>query len=92
MLDTVDMQIKEWFNQEDMQVLHKLENVLLTGEMNNVVSQYPELNKENLKVQVPMLISKNKSTSETADILKTMRLEVCLMRLKRLLGCCWLSL
>ena len=78
MLVTVDMQFKERFNQADMQVSYKYENVLLTGEINNVVCQYPELNKENLKVQVLMFISMNKykSSRKAADIPQTMPLEV----------------
>lgn len=78
MLDTVDLQFTERFNQTDLQILLKLEKVLLTGEMDEVVDQYPELNRESLKVQLPMFLSNNtyKSSAQAADILRGMSVEV----------------
>ncbi|KAF3841469.1 hypothetical protein F7725_007331 [Dissostichus mawsoni] len=54
-LDTVDMQLKERFHQSGLTILAKLEEVLLTGELDTaVVDQYPELNQRSLKVQLDM--------------------------------------
>ena len=46
MLDSVHIQFEERFNQPDLDVLQKLEETLLTGEVKDVVDQYPELNRE----------------------------------------------
>lgn len=78
MLDSVDVQFKERFNQTDLDVLQKLEETLLTGEVDDIVDQYPELNRENLKVQLAMFRSKNtfKSSAEVANIMRGMAVEV----------------
>ncbi|XP_010790523.1 zinc finger MYM-type protein 1-like [Notothenia coriiceps] len=73
-LDTVDMQLKERFHQSGLIILAKLEEVLLTGELDTtVVDQYPELNQRSLKVQLNMykLQYPYKSTSEAAAILRS---------------------
>lgn len=54
MLDTVDMQLTKRFEQSSLQVLDELERVLLTGKMQDVVSQYPELDRHSLEVQLPL--------------------------------------
>lgn len=79
MLDSVDAQLQDrFFNQSDLDVLQKLEETLLTGEVNDTVDLYPELNKESLKVQLAMFRSKNtfKSSSEVTDIMRGMPVEV----------------
>lgn len=66
--DTVDMQLKDRFDQGDLKMLAKLEQVLLTGEMDTAVDQYPELNQRSLKLfklQYPYT-----TTSEAAAILR----------------------
>lgn len=55
MLGSVDVQFKERFNQTDLAVVQKLEETLLTGEVDDIVDEYPELNRENLKVQLAMV-------------------------------------
>ena len=67
MLDTVDLQFHERFNLTE--ILLKLEEVLFTGEMGEVIDQYPELNRESLNVQLRMSLSKYtyKSSTEVAD-------------------------
>ncbi|KAF3841501.1 hypothetical protein F7725_007363 [Dissostichus mawsoni] len=58
-LDTVDMQLKERFHQSGLTILAKLEEVLLTGELDTaVVDQYPELNQRSLKGSLTCLSSK----------------------------------
>lgn len=78
MLDNLDVQFKERFNQPDLQILKKLENVLLTGQMDDVLSQYPEINIQSFKVQLPMFLSKHHlmSSTEAANILRKMPSEV----------------
>ena len=77
-LDTLDMQFSERFIQADLQKLGKLENVVLTGVMDEIIDQHPNLRKENLKVQLAMFRMKNVSMSsnEAAHILKAMPLEM----------------
>lgn len=77
-LDSLDVQFKERFNQPDLQILSKLENVLLTGQMDDVMSQYPEINIQSFKVQLSMFLSKHHLTSSTeaANILRKMPSEV----------------
>lgn len=70
------LQFKEKFNQPDQDILQKLEETVLTREVNNIVDQYPELNGG--KVQVAMFQSKNisKSSAEVAKITRGMAAEV----------------
>lgn len=56
---SIDVQFKERFNQPDLDDLQKLEETLLYGDVNDIVYQYPELNRENLKVQPAMTGSKH---------------------------------
>lgn len=61
-----------------MQRIRDLEQVLLTGEVNDVVKQYPELNSHCLKVQLAMFRTKYsfQSSSEVAVIFQGMAPEV----------------
>lgn len=46
-LDTVDAQLSELFNQDDLLTLQKLEETLLSGEIDAAVTEkYPEFNRE----------------------------------------------
>ena len=77
MLDSVHIQFEERFNQPDLDVLQKLEETLLTGEVKDIVDQYPELNRDGLKVQLAMFRSKYtfKSSVEVADIMRGLTVE-----------------
>lgn len=72
------MQFKERFNQPDLEKLKEVENVLLTGTVSNVIGEYPEMDRENLRIQLPMFHSKHKfrTTGEAAQILREMPSEV----------------
>ena len=78
MLDSVHIQFEERFNQPDLNVLQNLEETLLTGEVNDIVDQYPELNRDILKVQLAMFRSKYtvKSSVEVAEIMRGLTVEV----------------
>lgn len=79
MLDTVDVQFQERFSQNDLDVLQKLESVLLTGDVvDGTVEQYPEFSGHNLKVQLHMFHSKYTCTSvdEVVAVLRGMPTEV----------------
>lgn len=77
-LDTADVQFRERFHQTSLEVLEKLENVLVTGKSDAIVDQYPEINRRMLDVQLAMFKSKNNymSSTEAADILRGMLPEV----------------
>lgn len=62
----------------NLQTLHKLEFVLLKGKVTEVVEPYPELDRDDLRVQLQMLLSKRtvKSSSDAAAIFKGMPVEV----------------
>lgn len=72
------MQLSERFDQESLGFLSKLEKVLLSGNMDPVVEQYPELNKNFLEVQLPMfqLQYKYSTSTEAAAILRGLLPEV----------------
>ncbi|KAJ8381375.1 hypothetical protein SKAU_G00021530 [Synaphobranchus kaupii] len=57
-LDTVDTHFAERFDQESFKELQKLENMLLTGQVDDVVDQYPELKRGVLAVELPLFKSK----------------------------------
>ncbi|XDV25282.1 hypothetical protein PO909_029225 [Leuciscus waleckii] len=78
MLDTVDMQLTKRFEQSSLQVLDELERVLLTGKMQDVVSQYPEMDRHSLEVQLPMfkLQFDYSTTLQATNILKNLLPEV----------------
>lgn len=79
-LDTVDAQTTEKFLQPGSQTLKELENSLLTPITNNaaVWKLYPELNEEDLKVQLAMFKNKYKvsTTADTVHVLREMPPEV----------------
>lgn len=77
-LDVVDMQFRERFEQEGLLMLRNLENILLTRVVDNVVQMYPELDKISLNTQLAMFRSKHnmQSSSEAASILQGMCPEV----------------
>jgi len=72
-LDTVDAQTTEKCMQPGIQTLKQLENSLLTPITNcAAVCKYPELNEEDLKVQLAMFKNKHK-VSTTADAVHVLR-------------------
>ncbi len=77
-LDVADMQFRERFEQEGMQMLRHLEQVLLTGKIHGVVQQYPEINPDNLKVQLALFRMKYsfQSSTEIVAVLQGMNPEV----------------
>ena len=51
----MDAKLSEPFNQDDLLTLQKLEETLLSGEIDAaVIEKYPELNRESLSVQLSM--------------------------------------
>lgn len=68
MLDCILIQFEERFNQPDLDVLQKLEETLLTGEVKDIADQYPELNRDRLKVQLAMFRSKYTSKSSAEEV------------------------
>ncbi len=77
-LDVADMQFRERFEQEGMQMLRHLEKVLLTGKIHSVVQQYPEINPDILKVQLALFRMKYsvQSITEIVAVLQGMTPEV----------------
>ncbi len=77
-LDVVDMQIRERFEQEGVTMVSDLEEVFLTGEVHDVVQKYPELNPECLKTQLAMFRRKFnfESICDVVGILQRMCPEV----------------
>lgn len=77
-LDTVDTQMSDRFMQQGIEMIKQLENILLTDITNDAVRKYPELNEENLKVQIAMFKNKYniKTTADAMQALKEMGPEV----------------
>lgn len=78
-LDTVDAQITERFMQPGIATLKELENSLLTPMTNlAAVHKYPELNGEDLRVQLALFKNKYKvnTTADAVHALKKMPPEV----------------
>lgn len=77
-VDTVVTQCSERFNQEGLQRLQKLEDIVITGKMDTLVSEYPELDAMSLDIQLKMFKANYtySSLSEVAEILKGMTPEV----------------
>ena len=74
-LDTVDAQITERFMQPGIQTWKELENSLLTPKTNDAaVRKYPELNGEDLRVQLALFKNKYKvnTTADAVPALKEM--------------------
>ncbi len=78
-LDIVTTQLTKRFEQEGLQHLVKLEKVLLSGQVNDVVDLYPELQFQSLKVQLAMFTANYtyKTCSEVTEIMRNMGPEVC---------------
>ena len=78
MLYCVDVQVETRFNQPDLKILQELDDVLVTGEITEIVGQYPELDINSLKIQPSMFRSKYKiqSTTDVADRMREMPVEV----------------
>ncbi|KAJ4947458.1 hypothetical protein JOQ06_009493, partial [Pogonophryne albipinna] len=53
-LDAVDVQLTKRFDQSSFDTLNKLERVRVSGKVEEVVSLYPELNRNSLEVQLAM--------------------------------------
>ena len=68
-LDVVDMQFRERFEQEGMQMLRHLGQVLLTEEIHGVVQQYPEINPDQKSTQTSSKFSLHGAEWTTASSL-----------------------
>ncbi len=77
-LDIVTTQLTKRFEQEGLQHLVKLEKVLLSGQVDDVVDLYPELQFQSLKVQLAMFTANYtyKTCSEVTEIMRNMVPEV----------------
>ncbi|KAJ3583518.1 hypothetical protein NHX12_017117 [Muraenolepis orangiensis] len=77
-LDTVNTQFIERFQQAGFYKLQQLENVLLHGDMDKAVDEYPELNSRLLQVQLAMFGNKytDETSSDVASIIREMVPEV----------------
>ncbi|KAJ8404320.1 hypothetical protein AAFF_G00340930 [Aldrovandia affinis] len=77
-LDTVNTQFIERFDQAGFHRLQQLENVLLHGDMDKVVDEYPELNSRLLQVQLAMFEANYTydTSSDVASIIREMMPEV----------------
>lgn len=78
-LDTVDAQFTERFGQDDLLTLQKLEETLLSGEVDApVIDKYSELNRESLSVQLSMfrLNYSFSNSAEAAGIIRGLPVEV----------------
>ncbi len=73
-LDIVTTQLTKRFEQEELQHLVKLEKVLLSGQVDDVVDLYPELQFQSLKVQLAMFTANYtyKTCSEVTEIMRSM--------------------
>lgn len=68
MLDGVEVQFGDRFDQDSLNVLQKLERALLTGELD----EYPELNINSLSGQLRLFCNKYtcSSSGEAAEVLR----------------------
>ena len=66
------VQIEERFEQEGLKMIKNLEQVLLTGEVHDVVRNYPELHPERLQTQLALFRDRfaYKTSSEVVSLLK----------------------
>ncbi|MED6233733.1 hypothetical protein ATANTOWER_015822 [Ataeniobius toweri] len=71
-LDRVEVQFCQRFDQESLKILQNVENALLTGEVDESLDQYPELNRASLSVQLPLFRNKYSciSSVEAAEVLR----------------------
>ena len=74
-LDTVDVQFKERFQQESLEIYEQSENVLLDGKSSDVVDRFPEINRGMLDTQLTMFKTNYtyQSSTEAARILRDMK-------------------
>ncbi len=93
-LDIVTTQLTKRFEQEGLQHLVKLEKVLLSGQVDDVVDLYPELQFQSLKVQLAMFTANYtyKTCSEVTEITRNMVPEVSSVKLRHFCVCCSLFL
>ncbi|XP_051797058.1 zinc finger MYM-type protein 1-like [Acanthochromis polyacanthus] len=77
-LDTIHTQFTERFQQGGLSILQKLENTLLSGNVDPVIHNYPEINAQLLEIQVPMFKHNYtyNSCGEATSILKGLPCEV----------------
>ncbi|XP_070412030.1 zinc finger MYM-type protein 1-like [Nothobranchius furzeri] len=77
-IDTVITQLHDRFDQPSLENLNKLEELLLTGKTNDIVSLYPELDLQKMQIQLAMFKANHTYTSckEAAQILRGMQPEV----------------
>lgn len=77
-IDTALMQLSSRIEQDGIQSYVKLEQCLLTGEVSDVCSAYPELNVPLLRIQLPMFRQQFKftSTDEAATVMRSIVVEV----------------
>ncbi|XP_031727537.1 zinc finger MYM-type protein 1-like [Anarrhichthys ocellatus] len=78
LLDCLDLQFSERFNQPDLEKLRKIENILLSGILDDAIEPYFEIDREILKTQLPMFRSKCpvSTTREAVEVLRAMPREV----------------
>ncbi|XP_039641383.1 uncharacterized protein LOC120548945 [Perca fluviatilis] len=78
MLDTAARQLTQRFDEPGIHTLGRLEKVLISGEMDDIIKSYPELDQVALKVQLSMLKStyQYSNCGDVVDLLKTMVPEV----------------
>ena len=77
-LDTANSQFTERFAQAGFLKLQELENVLLSGEVEKIVDEYPEFNLDHLRVQLAMFRANYTygTSSDVASIIRDMVPEV----------------
>ena len=78
MLDRVEVQLSERFDQESLKILQKVESALLTGHIDDALAQHPELNRASLSEQLPLFRSKYpySSSEEAVKLLRGLPVEV----------------
>ena len=77
-LDTIHTQFTERFQQGGLLTLQKLENTLLSGNIDPVVHDYPEINAQLLEIQLPMFKHNymHRSCGEATHIIRELPAEV----------------
>ncbi|KAK0146632.1 Zinc finger MYM-type protein 1 [Merluccius polli] len=77
-LDLINAQLKDRFQQGGLLNLESLENTLLTGQVSSSTEGYPELNHQSLSIQLPMFLANYKfsSVAEAAQILRGLPVQV----------------
>lgn len=77
-LDCVEVQFGDRFNQNSLKTLQNIESILLTGVLTDAIIEYPELHRGTLSVQLPLFRQKYpcSSSGEAAEVLRGMPVEV----------------